>query len=118
MAKAEEDYAEAWRAQELKRMVEKWRFVRDAREIIELARVGSELAEPDRDWLDWVGNYVATKLDPTLRPLSPGQPPEPKPEDLKPFLGRWNPYGPNGGIEDSGIACSLGVEPLQADKAD
>ena len=37
MAQAKEDYAEVWRAEELKRMVERWRFVREAREDVLVA---------------------------------------------------------------------------------
>jgi hypothetical protein len=96
MAQAKEDYAEVWRAEELKRMVERWRFVRDAREVIGLAKGRPDLTEADRDWLAWAESFVTTRLDPTLTPLAPGEAPEPKPEELKPFLGRWNPHGPDG----------------------
>jgi hypothetical protein len=77
-------------------MVERWRFVRDAREVIGLAKGRPDLTEADRDWLAWAESFVTTRLDPTLTPLAPGEAPEPKPEELKPFLGRWNPHGPDG----------------------
>jgi len=73
MAQAKEDYAEVWRAEELKRMVERWRFVRDAREVIGLAKGRPDLTEADRDWLAWAESFVTTRLDPTLTPLAPGE---------------------------------------------
>lgn len=46
-------------------------------------------------WIAWMRRY-ADHLDPLLpAPTAPAPPPRPEPEDLRAFLGRWSPYGPD-----------------------
>ena len=47
----------------------------------------------DRDWLAWARAY-ADEIDPTIGLVAGPEEVEPGPEDLRPYLGRWSPYGP------------------------
>ena len=76
--------------------VDGWRLADQVRTFAEAARRTADLSEDDQLWLKWVLAY-AESIDPIGRPLAPPPPPEPSPEQLKPYLGRWSPYGPNGG---------------------
>ncbi|WP_249125992.1 hypothetical protein [Streptomyces sp. A2-16] len=50
-------------------------------------------AEGERRWLDWARRYVEAR-DPLSRlPVMPNHR-EPTPDDLKPYLKGWSPYGP------------------------
>ncbi|TLQ48109.1 hypothetical protein FEF34_08885 [Streptomyces marianii] len=44
-------------------------------------------------WISWAAATVE-RLDPLNTPPRLTDIPEPRPDDLKPFLGHWSPYGP------------------------
>ncbi|MGW6746191.1 hypothetical protein ACWGDX_36575 [Streptomyces sp. NPDC055025] len=46
-----------------------------------------------RRWLDWASEYVRS-IDPLSGILKMPHTPEPTPEELKPYLRGWSPYGP------------------------
>jgi hypothetical protein len=88
--------AEALRAQ-----VEGWEQAHRIRTfceaLVRAAPGNAELTADARSWLQWVQAY-ADSLD----PFTPGVPVAPEdrkitPEDLRPYLGRWSPYGPDRG---------------------
>ncbi|MFD8472293.1 hypothetical protein ACFV2E_09590 [Streptomyces globisporus] len=56
---------------------------------MEEARIRTEAAA----WIDWAAARVE-RLDLLNTPPRLPDIPEPRPDDLKPFLGRWSPYGP------------------------
>jgi hypothetical protein len=50
---------------------------------------------PSAEWITWARGY-SDRIDPlTDPPAMPADPEEISPDDLKPYLGRWNPYGPD-----------------------
>ncbi|GGX27663.1 hypothetical protein GCM10010383_67910 [Streptomyces lomondensis] len=51
-------------------------------------RTGSEA------WIDWAAANEE-RLDPLSTPPRPPDIPEPRADDLKPFLRHWSPYGPD-----------------------
>ncbi|WP_439655936.1 hypothetical protein ACSHWB_26260 [Lentzea sp. HUAS TT2] len=53
-------------------------------------KMQDELAE----WILWAKSY-ADRIDPTCEGLRLPEIPDPRPQDLKPYLGRWSPYGPD-----------------------
>jgi hypothetical protein len=46
-----------------------------------------------RTWLAWAREYQQS-INPLTRPLVMPPVPEPKPDDLTPYLRGWSPYGP------------------------
>ena len=52
-----------------------------------------EAAFAATEWHLWSEEWV-TPADPLARPLAMPVVPEPRPDDLKPFLGGWNYHGP------------------------
>ncbi|MEV5711847.1 hypothetical protein [Actinoallomurus sp. NPDC052274] len=67
-----------------------------------LERAAAECRDPDeaarlQPWIGW-GRSLADRLDPTRSPsrlAEAGFDREPKPDDLRPHLGDWSPYGPH-----------------------
>ncbi len=60
--------------------------------------VEATLAGGDSDdelvgWIAWARQY-ADRIDPLIRGVHVPEIPQPKPYDLKPYLGRWSPYEP------------------------
>ncbi|SDP90853.1 hypothetical protein SAMN04487905_112186 [Actinopolyspora xinjiangensis] len=49
--------------------------------------------QADNAWLEWAESY-ADEIDPLTGPVEAPDDVEPKSEDLRPYLGRWSPYGP------------------------
>ena len=47
-----------------------------------------------REWAAWARAYADGGDPLQSRPLVPPDP-DPRPEDLRPYLGRWSPYGPD-----------------------
>ena len=100
MDAAREQAVQAQYAAVLREHVKHWREATELREYcdaLERHLAQADLAEDrvsgTREWLAWVRHYVQA-IDP-LQQL-PGMPtsPDPKPEDLKPYLTGWSPYGP------------------------
>lgn len=44
-------------------------------------------------WLDWAREYRQS-INPLAKPLAMPSVPKPKPDELKPYLRGWSPYGP------------------------
>jgi hypothetical protein len=89
---------EAHRADVLRDQIERRQFARAIRDPCrEISSPTALLTEDQRfdaiAWVAWAGRY-ADQIDPSRQPLSMPEEPEPRPEDLKPFLGGWSPYGP------------------------
>lgn len=53
-----------------------------------------EITEELAEWITWARSY-ADGMDPLRAHGGPPEIPEPRPQDLKPYLGRWSPYGPD-----------------------
>jgi len=100
MAQAREEYAEAYRIRELESQEAAWRRANHLGEYLDAARAhagslppGPEKAQADA-WIDWATRHVA-QLQPMAQRLRLPAIPEPRPDDLKPFLRGQSPYGPN-----------------------
>lgn len=92
MEKARADFHESRRVAALERQLadlDKSTRVRAYCDELEAA----ENAEATAEWVAWARCY-ADRLDPRRRADLMPPDVEPRPEDLKPFLGRWSPYGP------------------------
>lgn len=64
-----------------------------------------------REWLAWARRYVAVADPLTNLPVMPIAP-EPADADIKPYLGKWSPYGPEAGQavgSDPGRGQALGL---------
>lgn len=46
------------------------------------------------EWILWARSF-ADRIDPTCGDPQLPETPDPRPQDLKPYLGRWNPHGPD-----------------------
>ncbi|CAI7978113.1 conserved hypothetical protein [Frankia sp. Hr75.2] len=100
MAKAKVDHREAHRAKVLEQQMVAWRHAGQLREYIvameeRIASMDGAEAETAAEWLSWATEHVA-RIDPLGTRLAMPVDPEPKADELKPFLGRWSPYGPEG----------------------
>lgn len=100
MDQAKEDYAENFRARVLFRQVDSWVRTGQVRDYLDALQATIDtIADSDdalaaKEWHRWAEEWVAT-ADPLVQPLAMPVVPEPKPDDLKPFLNGWNPYGPD-----------------------
>jgi hypothetical protein len=75
--------------------VERWRRARDIRDYCAAAEQAYPGSPEVSEWLDWARHH-GDRIDPLRRPpRKPADPDEISPADLKPFLGRWSPYGPD-----------------------
>jgi hypothetical protein len=99
MAEARLDFLEAQRGQELGRQAAAWRERQELEEYLAaMTEKADGLAGEERaaaqEWLGWAHRY-AQALDPLEAPLGMPRLREPTPDELKPFLNGWNPYGPD-----------------------
>lgn len=100
MGKARERFIEDHRAAALGKQISAWarageiRRYCDAVEQRAVSQRETAEAEDLRAWIAWARGY-ADKIDPVLNwsQLWPTDP-EIRPEDLRPYLGAWSPYGP------------------------
>lgn len=99
MEEARIQYAEAYRVQHLEAQEGAWRHAAGLAEYISALRLHAETLPtgPARDeaetWITWAESHVQHLNPFNGSPLLPAVP-EPRPEDLKPFLRGWSPYGP------------------------
>ena len=96
MSEAGERFQEAQRGAVLANQVEQWRLAQDIREFVTAAQARQDGARSDGDehaWLVWAAAH-ADRIDPLRHALAVPPPVEPEPEDLKPYLRGFNPYGP------------------------
>lgn len=101
MQRAKSAAATAYKVKILNRQVENWHRAARLREYANALADRISQAEHGEDevddamlaWAKWIGEYTAA-IDPlTSIPKMPDVP-EPSADDLKPFLGKWSPYGP------------------------
>ncbi|MFJ9342655.1 hypothetical protein ACIRP0_25675 [Streptomyces sp. NPDC101733] len=99
MDQAKIDYAEAVCVQRLEGQEKAWRRAADLAEYIDALRLhtqnlptGTERDEAEA-WIAWAAGHVQ-RLDPLNGTLRLPDIPEPRADDLQPFLHEWNPYGP------------------------
>ncbi|MFD7016391.1 hypothetical protein [Streptomyces sp. NPDC059928] len=106
MAAAKQQAVQAQLARVLGEQAAQWREATALREYCEALKLrlveaagteGPEIASA-REWLAWARSYVEA-IDPLRRLPGMPTPREPKPDDLKPYLTGWSPYGPE---SDSG----------------
>lgn len=101
MGRAKAAAITAYKAKILDKQVENWRRAATLREyrdaltdrIAQANRGKQQVDDAVLAWAKWITEYTAA-IDPlTSIPRMPDVP-ELSPEDLKPFLGKWSPYGP------------------------
>lgn len=99
MASARRHFQEDQRSTALKAQVDAWEQAARIRSYCDaLDKVNADDPQPGeqlREWIAWSRRH-ADHLDPTERldNLIPEEV-EPRREDLRPYLGRWSPYGPD-----------------------
>ncbi|MEU6396195.1 hypothetical protein ABZ867_04260 [Streptomyces cinnamoneus] len=99
MGQAKIDYAETVRVQRLEAQEKAWRRAADLAEYIDALRLHTKNLPTgtERDgaeaWIAWASGHVQ-RLDPLNGTLRLPDIPEPRADDLQPFLHGWNPYGP------------------------
>jgi hypothetical protein len=89
------EYIDHKQAEWLSDQLGRWRDAGDLREFVTAIGAREDLSADDREWLTWVETR-ADNIDPSRQKLASPPPPEPRPEDLKPFLHGFSPYGPQG----------------------
>ncbi|MFI1999605.1 hypothetical protein [Streptomyces sp. NPDC020330] len=99
MEEARIRHAEAYRVRHFEAQEATWRHATRLTEYVTLYAPGSRPCPPGQTrteaeaWIDWAAARVE-RLDPLNTPPQLPDIPEPRPDDLKPFLGHWSPYGP------------------------
>jgi hypothetical protein len=101
IAQARHDFRQAALAAELASQLERRRLAADIDQYLaELRQVLQEAGgvPPDgaREWADWITTY-RKQIDPLRRPPVMSEVRDPSPDDLRPFLDGWSPYGPDTG---------------------
>jgi hypothetical protein len=97
MAQARHRFVEDGRIKALTEQMQAWTEasrVRDYSAAMEAA-LPDEPASEVVEWIYWARQY-ADRIDPVLRGVRPPEIPEPAAYELKPYMGRWSPYGPDG----------------------
>ncbi|MGP4019138.1 hypothetical protein [Saccharopolyspora sp. 5N708] len=64
------------------------------RRIRAFAQAARRAGQADQEWFEWAEAY-ADEIDPLAGSVEAPEDVEPEPEDLRPYLGRWSPYGPD-----------------------
>ncbi|MEU5676991.1 hypothetical protein [Streptomyces rochei] len=99
MDRARAQYAEAYRVRHFEAQEAAWRHATRLAEYVSVARRRVETLPPGQArteaeaWITWAV-ATAERLDPLNTPPRMPDIPEPRADDLKPFLGHWSPYGP------------------------
>jgi hypothetical protein len=99
MDQAEHDFREARLAAVLRGQVADWRLSRELdaylaeMEASIPAIVGKKERAAATEWMTWAREY-RRRIDPLTKPLGTPAVRKPTPDDLKPFLHGWSPYGP------------------------
>ncbi|MCT2265966.1 hypothetical protein M3F32_15515 [Dietzia cinnamea] len=96
---ARQRYAEHHRAHVLTEQLDRWRRAQELDLYLKAMRARTETlpAEEHHDayqWLAWVQQH-RDSTEPLTGTLAMPPTPDPTPEDLKPHLGGWSPYGPD-----------------------
>lgn len=99
MEEARVQYAEAYRVRHFEAQEAAWRHATRLTEYVSAVRTRVEAMPPGQTrteaeaWIDWAATRVE-RLDPLNTPPRLPDIPEPRADDLRPFLGHWSPYGP------------------------
>ncbi|SDG68659.1 hypothetical protein SAMN05216260_1266 [Streptomyces griseoaurantiacus] len=99
MEQARIRYAEAYRVRHLEAQEAAWRHATRLTEYVSAVRTRVEAMPPGQTrteaeaWISWAAATVE-RLDPLNTPPRLPDIPNPRADDLKPFLGHWSPYGP------------------------
>ncbi|WP_223837666.1 hypothetical protein [Streptomyces venezuelae] len=99
MEEARVQYAEAYRVRHFEAQETAWRHAIRLTEYVSAVRTRVETMPPGQarreaeTWIDWAAARVE-RLDPLNTPPRLPDIPEPRADDLRPFLGHWSPYGP------------------------
>ncbi|MET7504593.1 hypothetical protein [Streptomyces microflavus] len=99
MEEARVQYAEAYRARHFEAQEAAWRHATRLAEYVSAVRTRVDAmptgqARSDAEaWINWAAARVEL-LDPLNTPARLPDIPEPRADDLRPFLGHWSPYGP------------------------
>ena len=98
MAEARRQYDQQARWEDFRQRAADWRAIADQREFLALIRAQADTGGPWPDGLVDHLDFVERRLDEIdpLKHLELVLPdlPDPKPDDLKPFLDGWSPSGP------------------------
>ncbi|MGW7222237.1 hypothetical protein [Streptomyces sp. NPDC054826] len=99
MKEARIRYAEAYRVRHFEAQEAAWRHATRLTEYVSAVRTRVDAMPPGQarieaeSWISWAAATIE-RLDPLSTPPRLPDIPEPRADDLKPFLGHWNPYGP------------------------
>jgi hypothetical protein len=100
MERARAAFAEAYRATALNAQVDAWlradqvlQYILAMQSRIDTIDDADERAAA-KEWCEWAEGW-AEAHDPLSRTVGMPEVPEPRAEDLRPFLGGLNPFGPN-----------------------
>lgn len=99
MEDARIQYAEAYRFRHFEAQEAAWRHATGLTEYLSAVRTRVEAMPPGQTrteaeaWISWAASTVE-RLDPLHTPPRLPDIPEPRADDLRPFLGHWSPYGP------------------------
>ncbi|MFC8172067.1 hypothetical protein [Streptomyces sp. NPDC057325] len=99
MEEARVQYAEAYRVRHFEAQETAWRHAIRLTEYVSAVRTRVEAMPPGQAraqaeaWIDWATARVE-RLDPLNTPPRLPDIPEPRADDLRPFLGHWSPYSP------------------------
>lgn len=98
MERARHDFREAALAGELNGQLQQRRLVAEIDQYLAglqaVVKDGGEQSAGARQWTDWIDSY-RQEIDPLRHPLGMPAVRDPSPEDLRPFLNGWSPYGPD-----------------------
>ncbi|WP_254710576.1 hypothetical protein [Streptomyces lunaelactis] len=100
MQQARIAYAESYRVKHLEAQAEAWRDATSLSEYLSAIRLQTEklpagqTKDDAETWTRWADAHLQ-RLNPVNTPPRLPKIPEPRPEDLKPFLHGWSPYGPS-----------------------
>ncbi|MFE9468751.1 hypothetical protein ACFYNW_35015 [Streptomyces virginiae] len=98
MAEARDQYAEDYRVRQLESQESAWRRATRLGDYLDAARAHVTTLPPGpermaaEEWMQWATEHVA-RTHPMFQQLRFPEIPEPRADDLKPFLRGWSPYG-------------------------
>jgi hypothetical protein len=96
MRQARERYVEHHRGEVLRTEIARWSEAQRIRTYCSAAESGHPDAPETLKWIAWARRY-ADALDPLQKaPCMPAAPESVRPEELRPFLDGWSPYGSDG----------------------
>jgi hypothetical protein len=100
MQQAHIDYAETFRVKHLEAQTDAWhhatrlsKYVAAVRAQVKALPTGQEKTRAEA-WLEFADAHLE-RLNPLSRTPQLPDVPDPRPDDLRPFLHNWSPHGPN-----------------------